>query len=109
MSEKTTTAPAWVICGGPITSENDSDEHVILEAIGGRLTVKGFDCRRCNNESGGTWDAKLASQLLPLSLLFGVDRQRGSTPGLPIVTTAGEELVILPDGGFTLTKPSFSK
>jgi HNH endonuclease len=97
-----------VICNGPISTENDSREHVLPEAIGGRLQVKGFVCRRCNSDAGRTWDAKLTSQLLPLSLIFGVERQRGSTPGLPIVTTAGEELVISPTGGFTLAKPSFS-
>lgn len=97
------------ICGELITEENDSDEHVINEAIGGRLKVKGFLCERCNNGAGHTWDAELASQLHPLSLLFGVDRQRGVTPGLAITTTTGEELVIKPEGGFVPAKPSFSR
>jgi hypothetical protein len=96
------------ICGDRITTDSDSKEHVIAEAIGGRLVVTGFICKRCNSETGHAWDAKLASQLLPLSLLFGVRRQRGDTPALPITTTAGEHLVIRPGGGFTLTKPSFS-
>jgi hypothetical protein len=96
------------ICNEFVNAENDSREHVIIEAIGGRLKVKGFICKGCNNEAGRTWDAKLASQLHPLILLFGVERQRGSTPGLPIITTAGEELIIKP-GGFIQTKPSFSE
>ena len=61
-----------VICDDIISTENDSEEHVLTEAIGGRLTVKGFICRRCNNRAGHTWDAQLASQLHPLSLIFGV-------------------------------------
>lgn len=81
----------------------------MTEAIGGRLTVRGFICRRCNNDAGRTWDAQLASQLHPLSLMFGVERQRGSTPGLPITTTAGEELVLTADGPFALSKPTFSE
>jgi len=44
-----------------------------------------------------------------LSLLFGVERQRGTTPSLPITTTAGEKLTLRPDGGFVPTKPSFSE
>jgi hypothetical protein len=98
-----------VICDEPINVENDSDEHVIIEAIGGRLKVNGFICKRCNNDAGHTWDAELASQLHPLSLLFGVDRQRGATPPLAITTTAGEELVIKPEGGFAPAKPSYSE
>jgi len=104
-----TLAPNCAICGGLITGESESNEHAIPAAIGGRLKVKGFICRRCNSDSGFTWDAKLVSQLHPLSLLFGVERQRGSTPGLPIITTAGEELVINAKGGFTPTRPSFSE
>ncbi len=97
------------ICDETITAENDSREHVISEAIGGRLKVKGFICKRCNNAAGRTWDAKLAAQLHPLSLMFGVNRQRGSTPGLPITTTAGEELMLRPEGGFGPVKPSFAE
>lgn len=98
-----------VICDEPIGANRDSKEHVMTEAIGGRLTVKGFICRRCNNDAGRTWDAHLASQLHPLSLMFGVQRQRGATPGLQITTTAGEELVINADGPFTLARPSFTE
>lgn len=104
-----TPARICVICARPIDAENDSREHVITEAIGGRLTVKGFICRPCNNDTGRTWDAQLAEQLHPLSLLFGVQRQHGITPGLKITTTAGEELVINADGPFTLAKPSFTE
>jgi HNH endonuclease len=99
--------PGCAICDEPITAESESREHAIPAAIGGRLKVRGFICRRCNSDSGSTWDAKLVSQLHPLSLMFGVERQRGSAPRLPIITTAGEELVINPEGGFTPTRPSF--
>ena len=98
-----------VVCDESISAHNDSREHVMPEAIGGRVAVKGFICRTCNNGTGHTWDAKLASQLHPLRLMFGVQRQRGSTPGLAITTTAGEDLVITADGPLTLARPSFSE
>lgn len=41
--------------------------------------------------------------------MFGVEPKRGSTPGLPITTTAGENLVINPGGGLALAKPSYSE
>ncbi|MGO9985691.1 MAG: HNH endonuclease [Rhodomicrobium sp.] len=96
------------ICEEEITAQNDSNEHVILGALGGRLEVSGFICRRCNNTSGNKWDAALASQLHPLIILFGVKRQKGTTPALPIITTAGENLIMNPTGGFNVT-PSHSE
>lgn len=41
--------------------------------------------------------------------MFGISRQRGSTPSLSITTTAGEDLTLLPDGGFTPNNPSYSE
>lgn len=63
----------------------------------------------CNNNTGSTWDAQLAAQLLPLNHLFGATRQRGTTPELPITTTDGEKLTMKPEGGFVPSKPSFSE
>jgi hypothetical protein len=40
--------------------------------------------------------------------MFGVKRQRGSTPKLAITTTAGENLLIGPEG-LALSKPSYSE
>lgn len=98
------------ICNTTISIENDSKEHVIPRAIGGYLKVKGFICKSCNNDAGRTWDAELASQLLPLSHLFGVSRQGGDPlPDLPIITSSGEKLIMKPDGGFSPNKPSFSE
>ncbi len=98
-----------VICDNDITQDNKSREHVIPECIGGRLTVDKFICRSCNNTSGSTWDAELSSQLLPLMLIFGVRRQRGSTPGLRVTSSEGEQLVINPGGGISLRSPPVSK
>lgn len=44
--------PSCSMCSGPITGESETSEHVIPEAICGRLKVKGFICRRSNNDSG---------------------------------------------------------
>jgi hypothetical protein len=44
--------PSCAICDEPITAERESREHAIPAAIGGRLKVKGFICRRCNSDSG---------------------------------------------------------
>ncbi len=76
------------ICDVPITPKNDSREHIILNALGGRRTVNGFICGPCNVTAGHTWDAALAKQLNPFSLFFHVSRQNGDPPAqnFPIAT-----------------------
>jgi hypothetical protein len=77
--------------------------------LGGRRKVKGFLCRKCNNAAGKKWDAELARQLLPLSLIFDISRERGESPSLKVVTTAGECLTVGPAGALAATKPIFSE
>jgi stalled ribosome alternative rescue factor ArfA len=98
-----------ILCDCPITDANDSREHVFQNAIGGRLTTRGFLCRACNSSTGDAWDAELARQFNLLSLTFGISRQRGELPAQRINTTAGEQLKLLPEGGFALDKPSYSE
>ncbi|MFC0569973.1 HNH endonuclease [Gluconobacter japonicus] len=46
-----------IICNHSLTSQNDSAEHIIPNAIGGFRKVWGFLCNRCNNTTGHDWDA----------------------------------------------------
>ena len=45
------------LCKVPLTSENDSKEHIIPQSIGGRKKVKGFICQDCNSTTGQEWDS----------------------------------------------------
>jgi HNH endonuclease len=96
-----------IVCQEPLTEDTDSEEHVFSNAIGGILTVRDFICRNCNSRAGQTWDAELARQMHALCVIFRVVRERGETPALKTVTTAGEELTILADGTLRLTDPEF--
>ncbi|SCB23500.1 HNH endonuclease [Rhizobium multihospitium] len=104
-----TAIPLCAICDQPITAEKKTKEHIIPEAIGGRREATDFICRPCNSGAGRTWDGELISQLNPLRLLFGVKRQRGTTPDLRVTTTAGEQLILRAKGGFVPSHPSFSQ
>lgn len=98
-----------VLCESDITDENDSKEHLIPNALGGRRKVVGFVCNECNSTTGESWDAELAKQLLPLSLMFDISRERGDSPRLKVVTTAGEQLTVGPAGKLAPTNPIVDK
>jgi hypothetical protein len=104
-----TTVKRCVRCDCLIDDTNDSEEHVIQNSVGGRLKVRGFICRDCNNQTGETWDAVFAEQTNFLSHFFGVVRERGAPPPQPIVTTAGEKLLLQPGGGFKMQRPAFQE
>lgn len=86
------------------TKENDSKEHVIPGAIGGRKAVTGFICRACNSSTGAAWDAVLYRRLHGIGLLFDVSRQSGSVQPMNFTSAAGEPL-ILQSGNRLMTQP----
>ncbi|MBZ9666730.1 HNH endonuclease [Pseudomonas sp. LMG 31766] len=81
------------LCDEPISSSNDSREHIIPNSIGGIKKTRGFICVDCNSEAGETWDAALSEQMNTLSLFFRVVRDRGENKRELIETTAGEKLI----------------
>ncbi len=101
--------PTCICCGQNITAENDSDEHVISMALGGRRTVRGLLHKTCNNQAGHTWDAALEKQLRPLALHFGVKRQRGKTLRMRIKTTSGEEFLLGSGGTLEMVRPDIER
>ena len=57
------------LCGALLTSENRSQEHIILKALGGKRTVDDFLCGRCNNWTGYKWDTPLIEAFKPLDFI----------------------------------------
>lgn len=101
------TSKRCAICDTLITLENDSREHIIPNALGGRRTVSGFICIPCNNTSGHSWDAALAKQLNPFSLLFHITRQDGDPPAQVFPTIGGGAIRVTYDG-LELPKPTIN-
>jgi HNH endonuclease len=99
------TFPICMLCEVSITATNDSAEHIIQNAIGGRRTANGIICKSCNSTTGQTWDAELAAQLNGLCHFFDIKRDRNVIPAETVTTTAGETFKMLPGGGFALVKP----
>jgi hypothetical protein len=96
------------ICGTQITPENDSREHIILNAIGGRRTVSGFICGPCNSTAGHSWDATLAKQLNPFSLFFDISRQDG-VPRAQEFPILGGGTIRVTSNGLELPKPTMKE
>ncbi|MDH0306665.1 HNH endonuclease [Aeromonas caviae] len=103
------TFPKCALCDVEITEKNDTKEHLIPNAIGGRKKVKGFICENCNNTAGDNWESALAKQLNPLSLFFGISRERGEAPSQLFETTGGDKLKLNVDGSMDIERPLYSE
>lgn len=97
----TKTPRKCALCDVLLRAGNDSKEHIIPKAIGGRRTVQGFLCRACNTMTGEEWDDILARQLNPLSNLLNIKRERGRPPTLVVDTIGGQQLRHRSDGHMT--------
>jgi hypothetical protein len=98
------------ICDIELTTDNKTDEHIILNAIGGRLKSKSLICEKCNSEFGEKIDSVLAKQLNNLSNMLMVNRHRGKPQ--PIIgdnQTTGEKYILDVGGKPRLFKPTIEK
>ncbi len=98
-----------VLCDSPLSETNDSEEHIVINAIGGRYKVSGVLCVKCNNGAGQAWDSALAKDLQSLGLLIGVKRERGVLPSLAVENLDGEQLLLHADGSMSPARASFSQ
>lgn len=89
-------------CDEPITSKNDSEAHVIPNALGGRLKPKGIICRTCNTALDDLADNALVRAFGAWPTLLDIPRDRGSNPSKAVTTRQGRRVRMDPDG--TLTK-----
>lgn len=102
--------PSCFICGEEITSENKSEEHIFLNAIGGKLKSDKLICKKCNANMGDKMDAELAKQLQFFSTLLNVSRDRkDNKPITAIRKNNGEKITILPGGKPQLHKPKVKR
>lgn len=75
-----------ILCDVPVR-ENNSKEHIIPQAIGGRLKAKNIICKSCNENEASEWDAVLVKSLEFLSGLLQIKRERGEIPSRKIAVT----------------------
>ena len=85
-------------CGESLNSENDSEAHVIPNALGGRLKPKGIICRTCNTELDDAADNALVAAFGAWPTLLDIPRDRGANPPKVTGTRGGSRVRLQPDG-----------
>jgi hypothetical protein len=63
--------------------EANSNEHIVLEALGGRRVTSNFLCVQCNNNQGGDIDNSLEKAYRLISVMIGAFRGNGN-PVAPV-------------------------
>jgi hypothetical protein len=83
-------------CGNALDPDNPSVEHIIPNALGGRLRSKNILCGKCN-QSLGKLDKQLAEQLNSFMVILDAWRDRGDAPSeIFRDTVTQEEIVVSP-------------
>ncbi len=60
--------------------ENETPEHILISALGGRVTTKNVICAECNNFLGSTCDKKIAEIFVPFRNMLNVQKGRKQSP-----------------------------
>lgn len=98
------------VCSKKITSQNETLEHIIINAAGGKLKSNRLICQDCNTKFGNDIDSALAKQINPLANMLMIKRERGEPQ--PIIATrksTGEKYVFEVGGKPSLIKPIIEK
>lgn len=94
------------LCKNEITDENVSVEHILPNAIGGRLKSSSLICKECNSKFGDTSDACLAKQLEFFANQLNIKRERGSVQNVEMTReSTGETYLVSPEGDLFSRKP----
>lgn len=96
------------VCDTELSKENETEEHILLNAIGGRLKSKKLICKDCNSTFGSNIDDKLAEQLNPIANLLDVKRDRGKPPNIK-GKSENKEILIEPGGKMKLARAYYDK
>jgi HNH endonuclease len=88
--------------------ENTKPEHVLLNALGGRMTTKRVICSECNNLFGSGIDKALTDQAATFRNLLQLESGSGSTaPIIKNVKAGDQTLNLRGDGEIELVRKPF--
>lgn len=107
MSNSNSFLPRCIATGAILTEENDSEAHVIPNAIGGRLKPTGVLSRQGNTMIGDLIEAPFLKNYHQIIALLRAKRQRGEHPNFQVEAPDGKIYLIKPDGSLTPGKPEY--
>ncbi|MDR0429359.1 MAG: HNH endonuclease [Tannerellaceae bacterium] len=82
------------ICDNELIKDNKSDEHIILNAIGGHLHSYTIMCKDCNSRLGETADAKLAEDLSFYTDILRVKKNRQNLHRQIMTDEYGHDIIV---------------
>jgi hypothetical protein len=86
-------------CGNEITSNTTATEHIIPNALGGRLKCPTLLCRECNSKLGQEVDGPFCHQMGFVVNRLGITREKGSPPAIKArLVNSGEPIHIESSG-----------
>ncbi len=94
-----------IIGGEALTPDQCADEHVIPNALGGRLTTRNATCKACNSRAGHSIDDALIKPFAALAAMYDVPRDRKKHPRLSLPDKRTGKLYELRN---TVGKPPFA-
>lgn len=96
-----------IFCGSELNGST-KPEHILPNALGGRMTTRRAICSKCNNNFGGTIDKKLTSQIEVIRNLLQLSSGTGkSPPGLRNISAGSQKINFRNDGTPELTGKPF--
>jgi hypothetical protein len=96
-------------CGCALTSNNDSEAHIIPNALGGRLKPKGILCAACNTELDKLADNPLVEAFGAWPTLLDLPRDRGRNPPKTVVSETGLRVRVGIEGPYTVQDVQYEK
>ncbi|BCG98699.1 hypothetical protein MesoLj131b_06990 [Mesorhizobium sp. 131-2-5] len=93
--------PKCIGCGVTLNRANDSEAHVIPNALGGHLSPKGLICRTCNTKLDDLADNALIEAFGDWPTLLDIPRDRGQNPPKLLDTREGHRVRLERDGTLT--------
>jgi hypothetical protein len=93
------------LCGSELFGKNITKEHIIPNAIGGKLKSTNLICRTCNSKLGEKIDSAFSEQCTLFCNMLNIQRDRGIPKSIKTSNSEGKEYILHPDGRRTLVKP----
>lgn len=93
-------------CRDELNSDNISEEHIIPNALGGKLKSRNCLCVKCNSELGRKCESEFVKSLGPLAIFFDIYRDRGENRPVSATSSDGEKYLLESGVRPSLSKPS---